>query len=122
MFLHTGLPIRGETGDTACDSTITAEEDIELLIDAAKPIASLAWTRARPHQRHGLERKKPAYYDSLVNTLLEAGIKPYIRCITGIYRRRWEKDGWQMRTPPGVLRSRQMAEHFKAGPPVVHLQ
>ena len=81
VFSHTpGRTYRGETGDTACDSYHRWREDIELLksMHLKAYRFSVAWTRIAPTGGTDWNEKGFAYYDGLVNTLLEAGIEPYI--------------------------------------------
>ena len=80
-FSHTpGKTRNGDTGDIACDSYHRWREDIELLksMHLKAYRFSVAWTRIAPTGGTDWNEKGFAYYDGLVNTLLEAGIEPYI--------------------------------------------
>lgn len=99
VFSHTpGRTYRGETGDTACDSYHRWREDIELLksMHLKAYRFSVAWTRIAPTGGTDWNEKGFAYYDSLVNTLLEAGIEPYITLYHwDLPQALEEKGGWQ---------------------------
>jgi beta-glucosidase len=70
----------GDTGDVACDHYNRWPEDVALMrrlgVDAYR--FSVAWPRILPD---GVGRPNPAglaFYDRLVDTLLEAGIRPFV--------------------------------------------
>jgi beta-glucosidase len=70
----------GDTGDDACDHYHRWPEDVALMrslgVDAYR--FSVAWPRIVPD---GVGRPNPAgidFYDRLVDTLLEAGIRPFV--------------------------------------------
>ena len=70
----------GDTGDIACDHYRRWPEDVALMrslgVDAYR--FSVAWPRILPD---GVGRPNPAglaFYDRLVDTLLEAGIRPFV--------------------------------------------
>ena len=78
-FSHTpGMVAGGDTGDVACDHYHRWPEDIALMrrlgVDAYR--FSLAWPRVMP-DGDGVNPKGLAFYDRLVDALLEAGITPF---------------------------------------------
>ena len=119
VFSHTpGCTYRGETGDTACDSYHRWREDIELLksMHLKAYRFSVAWTRIAPTGGTDWNEKGFAYYDGLVNTLLEAGIEPYITLYHwDLPQALEEKGGWQNEDTARAFAvyTAKMAEHFK---------
>ena len=119
VFSHTpGCTYRGETGDTACDSYHRWREDIELLksMHLKAYRFSVAWTRIAPTGGTDWNEKGFAYYDGLVNTLLEAGIEPYITLYHwDLPQALEEKGGWRSEETARAFASyaAKMAEHFK---------
>lgn len=74
-----GAIVDGSSGDVACDHYHRWKEDIAVL-DALGLGAyrfSLAWTRLLPEGRGEVNTKGIAFYDRLIDGLLEAGIEPY---------------------------------------------
>lgn len=119
VFSHTpGRTYRGETGDTAYDSYHRWREDIELLksMHLKAYRFSVAWTRIAPTGGTDWNEKGFAYYDGLVNTLLEAGIEPYITLYHwDLPQALEEKGGWQNEDTARAFAvyTAKMAEHFK---------
>lgn len=80
-FAHTpGTIADGTTGDLACDHYHRWAEDIALMRDLELPAyrCSIAWARLLPE---GVGRINPAglaFYDRLLDRLLEAGIAPWV--------------------------------------------
>lgn len=80
-FSHTpGKVKNGENGDVACDHLHRYREDVALMRDLniRHYRFSTSWPRVLPNgtgtvNPHGLD-----FYDSLVDSLLEAGITPYV--------------------------------------------
>jgi len=68
----------GETGDIACDHYHRWREDIELMrrLGLQSYRFSIAWARVLPAGRGGVNPDGLAFYDRLVDGLLEAGIAP----------------------------------------------
>ncbi|MGW4648657.1 GH1 family beta-glucosidase [Kitasatospora sp. NPDC004289] len=68
----------GHTGDTACDHYHRWPEDVALMrelgVDAYR--FSIAWPRVRPTGRGAVNGAGLAFYDRLVDALLDAGIEP----------------------------------------------
>jgi len=81
-FCHTpGKVAEGDTGDIACDSYHRYPEDIALLreLNANAYRFSTAWPRIQPDGSGKPNPKGVAYYDKLVDSLLEAGIEPWMQ-------------------------------------------
>jgi beta-glucosidase len=80
-FSHTsGKVLNGDTGDVACDHYHRWQEDLGLLktlgVNAYR--FSLAWPRLLPDGTGAANEKGLAFYDRLVDGLLEAGIQPFV--------------------------------------------
>ncbi|MGW3462572.1 family 1 glycosylhydrolase, partial [Streptomyces olivaceoviridis] len=80
-FSHTpGKIVNGDNGDVACDHYHRWREDIGLMrqlgIDAYR--LSVAWPRVVPGGTGPVNPKGLAFYDELVDALLEAGITPSV--------------------------------------------
>ena len=75
-----GAVANGDTGDVACDAYHRFAEDIRLA--AAMGLTayrfSVAWPRVLPDGSGRVEERGLAYYDRLVDTLLAAGIEPFL--------------------------------------------
>jgi beta-glucosidase len=69
----------GDTGDVACDHYRRWREDVALIRDlgAGAYRFSIAWPRLFPEGTGPLNPAGLAFYDRLVDALLEAGIKPF---------------------------------------------
>ncbi len=80
-FSHKKGKIRtGENADTACDTYLDPERDIDLMV-ALRMNAyrfSVAWSRVMPDGRGGVNQKGLDYYSRLVDLLLERGITPFV--------------------------------------------
>jgi beta-glucosidase len=79
-FAHTpGRIVDGSTGDVACDQYHRYPEDIALLRELGLGAYrfSVAWPRIVPSADGRVNPAGLAYYDRLVDALLEAGIAPY---------------------------------------------
>ena len=95
-----GRVARGETGDVACDHYHRYGEDVGLLADLGVDLYrfSVAWPRIQPSGQGRPNPKGLAFYDRLVDSLLEAGIEP----VPTLYH--WDlpqaledKGGWRVR-------------------------
>jgi beta-glucosidase len=80
-FSHTpGKTHDGDTGDVACDHYHRWPTDIgimgELGVNAYR--FSIAWPRILPNGRGGVNDAGLAFYDRLIDGLLEAGIEPWV--------------------------------------------
>ena len=78
-FSHTpGHVVSGETGDVACDHYHRFRQDIALMreLGIRSYRFSIAWPRVVPLGKGRAEERGLAFYDRLVDALLEAGIAP----------------------------------------------
>ena len=78
-FSHTpGRVLNGDTGDVACDHYHRWPEDLGLLreIGVRAYRFSFAWPRLIPAGTGAREPRGFAFYDRLIDSLLEAGIEP----------------------------------------------
>ena len=78
-FSHVpGNTVRGETGDVACDHYHRWPEDVALMaglgVDAYR--FSISWSRVQPLGHGAWNEAGLAFYDRLVDGLLERGIRP----------------------------------------------
>ena len=79
-FAHTpGKTYKGQTGDVADDSYHRFAEDVKLLkeLGATTYRFSIAWARIFPQGTGRPNERGIAYYERLVDELLENGITPY---------------------------------------------
>jgi beta-glucosidase len=79
-FSHTpGKTVNGETGDIACDHYRRWESDVDLMsalsLDAYR--FSISWSRVQPDGSGAWNEVGIAFYDRLVDRLLEKGIAPH---------------------------------------------
>ena len=118
VFSHTpGRTYRGETGDVACDSYHRWREDVALLqsMHLKAYRFSVSWPRIAPNGDTDWNEKGLAYYDALVDTLLEAGIEPYVTLYHWDLPQALEaKGGWRnIDTARAFAKyAAKMAEHF----------
>lgn len=80
-FSHTpGNVERGETGDIACDHYRRWREDVALMRELGLKAYrfSVAWPRILPEGRGAVNAAGLAFYERLVDALLEAGIVPFV--------------------------------------------
>lgn len=80
-FVRTPGAIRdGCTGDVACDHYHRWREDVALMgrLGANAYRFSIAWPRILPQGRGAPNEKGLAFYERLVDVLLESGIEPFI--------------------------------------------
>jgi beta-glucosidase len=78
-FSHTpGTTERGETGDVACDHYHRSAADVDLMAELGLNAYrfSISWPRLFPDGGSTLEPRGLAFYDRLVDRLLERGIAP----------------------------------------------
>ncbi|MGE0426205.1 MAG: GH1 family beta-glucosidase [Reyranellaceae bacterium] len=81
VFSHEpGRIANGDTGDVACDHYHRWREDIALMRDIGVGAYrfSIAWPRVLPQGTGALNEPGLAFYDRLVDGLLDAGIEPWI--------------------------------------------
>ena len=80
-FTHTpGLTRDGDTGDTACDHYRRWADDVRLMRELGLNAYrfSVAWGRVLPRGTGVVNRAGLAFYDRLVDALLEQGIRPAV--------------------------------------------
>jgi beta-glucosidase len=80
-FSHTpGRVSGGDTGDIACDHYHRYGDDVRLMQDLGVDSyrLSVAWPRVQPEGRGAANVAGLAFYDRLVDSLLEAGIAPAV--------------------------------------------
>jgi beta-glucosidase len=80
-FSHTpGRVHGGDTGDVACDHYRRYRQDVELMARLGIPAYrfSVAWPRVIPGGAGPVNEAGLAFYDRLVDALLEAGIEPHL--------------------------------------------
>lgn len=78
-FSHTpGRTDNGDTGDVACDHYRRFAGDVDIMRDLGLTAYrfSLAWSRILPEGRGRVNRAGLAFYERLVDLLLERGIQP----------------------------------------------
>ena len=98
-FSHTpGKVKNGDTGDRAADSYHRWREDVQLLKDMGLGAYrfSLAWPRVAPRGDENWNAAGLAYYDGLVDALLDAGIEPWVTLYHwDLPQALQDKGGWQ---------------------------
>ena len=75
-----GAIFGGHTGDVACDHYHRYREDVALMqqIGLQAYRLSLSWSRILPSGTGAVNEKGLAFYDALIDALLEAGITPWV--------------------------------------------
>ena len=70
----------GNTGEVACDHYHRYKEDVDLMADIGLQAyrLSISWPRVVPSGTGAVNEKGLAFYDALVDALLERGIKPWV--------------------------------------------
>jgi beta-glucosidase len=79
-FSHTpGMTENGDTGDIACDHFHRWEQDLELMAELGVSAYrfSIAWSRVLPTGRGRVNHAGLAFYDRLVDKLLDLDITPF---------------------------------------------
>ena len=102
IFSHTpGKTHQGETGDVAADSYHLYKDDVKLLkeLGAKTYRFSVSWSRIFPEGRGKPNAAGLAYYQRLIDELLNNGIEPYVTLF------HWDlpqalEGGWQSRDTP----------------------
>jgi beta-glucosidase len=102
IFSHTpGKTHQGETGDVAADSYHLYKDDVKLLkeLGAKTYRFSVSWPRIFPEGRGKPNAAGLAYYQRLIDELLNNGIEPYVTLF------HWDLPqalggGWQSRDTP----------------------
>lgn len=75
-----GMTVSGHTGDVACDHYNRYAEDIDLMAQMGLGAYrfSIAWARVLPKGRGRVNAKGLAFYDQLIDELLQRDIQPFI--------------------------------------------
>ena len=118
-FTHVkGNIANDETGDISCDSYNKYPEDIEVIsqmgLDAYR--FSIAWARIFPLGSGEVNEKGLAYYDKLVDALLEKGIEPFVTLFHwDLPSALQEKGGWANRETAEAFSvyAKLIAKHFE---------
>jgi beta-glucosidase len=114
-FSHTpGRVVGGDTGDVACDHYHRYAEDVALMADLGVDSyrLSVAWPRIQPQGRGAANPQGLAFYDRLVDSLLEQGIAPALT----LYH--WDLP--QALEDVGGWRNRDTAQRFAEFAALVH--
>jgi len=80
-FTHTpGKILNGDTGDVACDHYHRIEQDVLLMKEAGLQAYrfSIAWPRIQPDGKGAPNEVGIAFYNRLIDGLLEHGIEPWV--------------------------------------------
>ncbi|GAB3571185.1 GH1 family beta-glucosidase [Amycolatopsis endophytica] len=80
-FSHTpGRIADGSNGDVACDHYHRYAEDVKLIADLGSTHYrfSFAWPRLQPRGEGQLHPAGVAFYDRLIDSLLDAGVQPWV--------------------------------------------
>ncbi|KAJ9696514.1 hypothetical protein PVL29_008635 [Vitis rotundifolia] len=79
---HLCLPgnVHGDTGDIACDEYHKYKEDVKLMVDTGLDAYrfSISWSQIIPDGRGPVNPKGFAYYNNLINELINHGIQPHV--------------------------------------------
>lgn len=81
VFSHTPGKIQnGDTGDVACDHYHRVEEDVQLMkqLGLTAYRFSIAWPRVQPDGKGDPNPEGIAFYNRLIDCLLENGIEPWV--------------------------------------------
>ena len=117
-FSHTpGKTDNGDSGDIACDMYHRYPSDIALMqgLGIAGYRLSISWSRLFPNGDEVREERGFVFYDKLINTLISAGITPYITLYHWDLPQALEdKGGWRSRETVTAFGkyAAAVAEHF----------
>ncbi len=106
-----------ENGDIACDHYHRMEEDVKLMKEMGLQVYrfSLAWTRLFPYGDERKNEKGFAFYDRLINCLLENGIEPIVTIFHwDLPQALFEKGGfwWKGSSDAFAYYAGEVVEHF----------
>lgn len=75
-----GKVFSGQNGDVACDHYHRYKEDVSIMAELGLKAYrfSIAWSRILPEGTGEVNEKGLAFYDKLVDELLDKGIIPYV--------------------------------------------
>lgn len=92
-----GAVFGGHTGDVAINHYHRYREDVQLMREVGIQAyrLSIAWPRVLPEGVGALNEQGLAFYDSLIDALLEAGIQPYVTLFHWDYPYAlYQRGGW----------------------------
>ena len=118
-FAHTPGKIKnGDTGDVAADSFRRWREDVRLVKELGLSAYrfSIAWPRIEPGGGEPWNPEGFAYYDGLVDALLEAGVQPWVTLYHwDLPQTLQDRGGWQNEDTARAFGAyaRRVADHFK---------
>ncbi len=74
-----GAVVEGQSGETACDHYHRYQEDVDImrLLEIQAYRFSFSWSRILPNGIGEVNPEGVAFYDRLIDSLLEAGVTPY---------------------------------------------
>lgn len=80
VFTEDGRCFNGQTGDVACDHYHRYEEDVRLMKELGVKAYrfSISWSRIIPNGTGEVNEQGIAFYNRLIDCLIENGIMPYI--------------------------------------------
>lgn len=123
-FSHTpGRTDNGDTGDRACDHYHRWREDIGLMrqLGVGAYRFSIAWPRVVPEGEGSVNAEGLAFYDRLVDGLLEAGIAPSVTLYHwDLPQALQDRGGWTVRETAEHLAAYASAVAGKLGDRVRH--
>ena len=75
-----GNVFEGHTGDVACDHYHRYAEDVKMMKEMGLKAYrfSISWARIMPEGTGKVNEKGLAFYDALIDSLIENGIQPYL--------------------------------------------
>ena len=117
-FSHApGNTLNGDTGDVACDHFHRYPQDIELMKEIGIKVyrLSFSWSRMFPAGDTVREERGFAFYDALIDSLLAAGITPYVTLYHWDLPQALEdKGGWRSRETIDAFAyyAAEVAKHF----------
>ena len=97
---QSGRVFNGDDGSIACDHYHLWEADLDLVRDAGFKAYrfSFSWPRILPEDAKTINPKGIAFYDKLIDGMLERGVKPFATLYHWDLPVRYaQKGGWQMR-------------------------
>lgn len=108
---------RGENALVACDHYRRVDADLRLIreLGVTSYRFSIAWPRIQPTGKGAVNRKGLAFYDRIIDTLLEAGIRPFPTLYHWDLPQELENEGgWPERNTAYryVDYAREIARHF----------
>jgi beta-glucosidase len=114
-----GRILDGRSGETACDHYHRYKEDVALMKELGLKAYrfSIAWPRVIPDGDGKVNEKGLDFYEALIDTLLEAGITPYVTLFHWDYPYElFRKGGWMnMESPNWFLKYTEAVAKRLAG-------